>query len=99
VEDLLALARLEARREEFRWEVMDMLGRCVRALVRDWGVRGREIGLELGVECEADLPPVRVDVLRIEQVLHNLLENALKHVPKRGGMILVKALADEKGCW
>lgn len=96
VEDLLSLARLEARREEFRWEVMDM-GRCVTFLVRDWGIRGKEQGLKLEVACDLDLPPVRVDPLRIEQVLQNLLENALKHVPANAGRVLVRAQRDGAG--
>ncbi|MEI6715234.1 MAG: ATP-binding protein [Verrucomicrobiota bacterium] len=96
VEDLLALARLEAGREEFRWEVMDM-GRCVSSLVRDWGIRGRERGVELRVECDSDLSPVRADPLRIEQVLHNLLENALKHVPQKGGSVSVHVQREDAG--
>ncbi len=96
VEDLLGLARLEARREEFRWEVMDM-GRCVAALVRDWAVRGKERHLELQVVCDSDLAPVRADPLRIEQVLHNLLENALKHVPAKGGRVVVRTQRDHTG--
>ncbi|MEK0445119.1 MAG: hypothetical protein RLZZ399_440 [Verrucomicrobiota bacterium] len=96
VEDLLALARLEARREEFQWEVMD-LGRCVEALLRDWRVRTQSGEVELKLESGADLPPVRMDPLRIEQVLHNLLENALKHIPSKGGSIVVCVKSEAGG--
>ncbi|MEY2598821.1 MAG: hypothetical protein RLZZ142_1080 [Verrucomicrobiota bacterium] len=88
VEDLLSLARLEARRESFALEQRD-LGELIPALLRDWRVRlqGQEVALEW--ECEPGLPEVRVDCLRIEQVLHNLLENALKHLPAKHGKIRV----------
>jgi len=47
-------------------------------------------GIELAVEAPPDLPPVSVDAERMAQVLGNLLENALLHVP-RGGRIVLAA--------
>jgi signal transduction histidine kinase len=39
------------------------------------------------------LPPVRADVMRLEGILHNLLENAVKYSPD-GGYIRVTAKAE-----
>lgn len=44
----------------------------------------------LSMHLPADLPPVRADADRVQQVLHNLLANALRHTPA-GGRIEVSA--------
>jgi two-component system phosphate regulon sensor histidine kinase PhoR len=96
VEDLLNLARLEARREEFRWEEVDPLG-FIRGVARDWEVRCQGQDLAVVLECEPGLPAVRMDPLRIEQVLHNLLENARKHLPATGARVVLSARLEGEG--
>ena len=91
VEDLLALARMEARKEVFRWESIPP-GQFIREVVTEWQMRAGGDAIEAVVEVAETLPPVRVDRRRMEQVLHNLLENALKHVPAKGGRVVVRAV-------
>jgi two-component system phosphate regulon sensor histidine kinase PhoR len=88
VEDLLTIARLESKREKFRLEASD-LARLLTLGVQDWRARtqGREVDVQ--VESSGPLPQVRIDRFRIEQVLHNLLDNAFKHLPAQGGKIRV----------
>ncbi|MEA4906481.1 MAG: ATP-binding protein [Anaerolineaceae bacterium] len=50
-------------------------------------------GVELVLEAAPDTPPILVDHGRIEQVLKNLLENALRYTP-RGGVIRLGAQAE-----
>lgn len=52
--------------------------------------------LTLTQEVAASLPPVRVDVLAVQQVLENLLSNAIKFTPA-GGRVTVRAWAS--GAW
>jgi two-component system phosphate regulon sensor histidine kinase PhoR len=78
VEDLLTLTRIEAKRDtaEFSSIRLDAL---FRQLVRDWANRANSGEIEIKVDVPADLPTVDVDALRIEQVMFNLLENAVAY--------------------
>jgi len=49
-------------------------------------------GVRLELECPADLPAVSADATRLEQVLSNLLENALRHTPP-GGRVRARVTA------
>ena len=89
VEDLLTIARLESKREVFNWQSGDV-GEFVVVWTRDWRARIRGHEVDLQTEIPSKLPPVRLDPFRMEQVLHNLLENAFKHLPSEGGVIMVR---------
>jgi DNA-binding response OmpR family regulator len=77
INDLLDLAKMEAGRVEWRDEDVDL-----DALVRQVGVTleplFEEKGLPLVFELEPDLPAIRGDRHRLEQVVINLLSNACK---------------------
>jgi two-component system phosphate regulon sensor histidine kinase PhoR len=91
VEELLSLARMEARKEQFRFETLEP-GGWICEVVSEWQMRAGGEAIEAVVELGEALPPVRVDRRRMEQVLHNLLENALKHVPAKRGRVVVRAV-------
>jgi signal transduction histidine kinase len=80
VNELLDLARLQGSRGELHRRRVDP-----KALVESVCTRLDGIGRERGVPVEVDLPPylpaVDVDPDRIEVVLTNLVDNALKHSP------------------
>ncbi len=46
--------------------------------------QGERAGLELHVECNPELPQVQADASRLEQVLVNLIHNAIKFTPPGG---------------
>jgi two-component system phosphate regulon sensor histidine kinase PhoR len=91
LEDLLILARLESRHDKIDPEPL-MLADYVATTIADWASRIAKKGVELSVEIPADLPPVRADARRLEQVFNNLLENAAKYT-EEGGRIAIKAAA------
>jgi signal transduction histidine kinase len=58
------------------------------------GVQLEDSGIRFLVEVAKDLPKVEADSQRIEQVILNLLSNAVRHTPE-GGMIRMTARAIE----
>jgi two-component system sensor histidine kinase KdpD len=56
----------------------------------------RLVGREVAVALPHDLPPLPIDAVLIEQVLINLLENALKYTPL-GSPIAISAVWDGSG--
>ncbi|AKG53215.1 hypothetical protein DGWBC_0535 [Dehalogenimonas sp. WBC-2] len=53
-------------------------------------------GVTLSLDAQVNLPPVSADWVRLEQILTNLLSNALRHTPE-GGNIIVSLSTDELG--
>jgi two-component system, OmpR family, sensor histidine kinase KdpD len=78
VENLLDISRIEggALKPEKEWYPLDELVHDVlsRMQVR---MQGRKVTTELA----ANLPPIALDYIMIDQVLTNLLENALRYTP------------------
>ena len=89
IDDLLILSDLELGRTELQRRPMALAPAIDAALdiVRDRAQRG---AVEIGRDLPADLPPLYADPDRIEQVLVNLVDNAVKYTPS-GGHVSVKA--------
>jgi two-component system phosphate regulon sensor histidine kinase PhoR len=83
VEDLLTLTRLESGQVQPAYQSI-RLDAFFDQLARDWGRRGGEPA-ELEWRAAKHLPTLEVDLLRFEQVMLNLLENAVAYsnAPRR----------------
>jgi len=82
VEDLMLLARLEAREFTLRPEPVDLTGH-VKGVLEAYRPRIEEAAVRLEVEAEP-VGIVEVDPDRVGQVLGNLLDNALRYTPEGG---------------
>ena len=89
VEELLTLARLEAKETSLEFVPMDA-DTFLHRVARDWSKRLSKKNLRLEVQTENNLPPFRADEFRLEQVMQNLLDNAVNYSPD-GGKITVRA--------
>ncbi len=95
VEDLLILARLESRDDKFQIAPLDV-GKFVREAVTDWSMRSAEKKIALNAEIAPGLPKISADAFRLEQVLGNLIDNAIKYT-NSGGRVTVRATALDRG--
>ena len=95
VDDLFELSRIEAG--DIAWtmrrvELGDLIGETVAAF--------RTAADERGVRLAADLPPGEVvaeaDAERLQRVLFNLIQNAIRHTPADGS-VTVRARSGEEG--
>lgn len=95
VDELFTLARAEARQLPLALAPVDagaLIDRLVGTLA-PLAQREREIALLSRVP--PDLPHITADPTRLEQVLRNLLQNALRHTPP-GGIIVLDAEPADK---
>lgn len=93
IEDLLALSRLEredAKPEITTFDVNEMLRRAVIRRMNDLEAKK----IDVGCEFEEDRCMVRADSDRIEQVVINLLDNAIKFTPEGGKISLESGTKD-----
>ncbi len=81
VEDLLSLSRLEAPSTEIRREPAD-LKRLAADMSEMFANPIKSKGLELRVSVPEDLPRLPADSFLLEQMLVNLLDNAVKYTEK-----------------
>jgi two-component system phosphate regulon sensor histidine kinase PhoR len=84
VEDLMVLTRLESRQMEAEFTTV-RVDAFFQQLLRDWSIRMKTGEATVELEMAAALPTVDVDQLRLEQVMFNLLENAVAYsaAPRR----------------
>jgi two-component system, OmpR family, phosphate regulon sensor histidine kinase PhoR len=91
VENLLDFSRAEAGVLRLATEPVH-LPKLVERVVGEASVRSS--GQRFQMSLPADLPPAEADPMRVEQVLRNLLDNAIKYSPSKGE-IRVSAAVEE----
>jgi two-component system, OmpR family, sensor kinase len=80
VEELLDVSRIEAGRLDLDLAPVD-LGALIRSHAGRSRVLAAKKGIEIDLEIPGDLPLLRLDAGKIEQVLDNLIGNAVKFSP------------------
>jgi signal transduction histidine kinase len=90
IDDLFELSRLDAGALTLHVEpgsLHDLVSDTLEAIQ----VQAAEKGLHLRGAVAEDLPPVMMDVARIQRVLSNLVQNAIRHTPPDGTILLEAA--------
>src|SRR5260370_32531413 len=83
VDDLLSLAQLESSSANF--EIGEVqLQELFDNVIRDWKERLAKKNLKVIVDLPPDMPPICADGTRLQEVLYNLLENAVKYSRENG---------------
>jgi signal transduction histidine kinase len=95
IDDLFALSRAAVGRLELRIEPTDV-GAVVRRLVETaaplaWGQRR----VQVLAEVPTATPPARADAQRLEQIVSNLLTNAVRHTPP-GGLVAAAVTTEDQ---
>jgi signal transduction histidine kinase len=94
VAGLLDLSRIESGQAALRREPVDLaavVGQCAEIVSQ----RAEEAGIDLIVETPPEPPVVTGDADRLEQVIANLLDNALRYTPA-GGRIVLTLMRDDR---
>ncbi len=94
LEDLLTLARLESRRVRIE-PVSIRVVPFLRKMVEEWAPAICEKKRVIRYEGDDEVPPISADMIRMEQVLNNLIDNSVKYTSE-GGEIVVGARSLER---
>lgn len=91
VNDLQELSRVEAGAYQLNFELISPLT-LVNSVIPQFQQQFTNKGIHLETNVEENLPPVSVDKDRIQQVLTNLLGNALQYTPTGGTVTITISL-------
>jgi two-component system phosphate regulon sensor histidine kinase PhoR len=87
VDDLLTLAHLESGTTDLQLSDVS-LEELFGHIVRDWDKKFAEKRLQVTVDFPKHLPSVRADETRLQEILYNLLDNAVKYSREGGDLRL-----------
>jgi signal transduction histidine kinase len=93
IDDLFELSRIESGSLELRLQSIP-LPELVAETVEGLRVQAEERGVELSAVCQTGVPTLPLDGPRIQRVLINLIQNAVRHTPA-GGEVRVEVARED----
>ncbi len=93
IEDLLDLSRIQTGKLDFKYKKVDITG-SLELLQKTFLQVAREKNIDLDLCIENKLPEIYADIRRIEQILSNLVSNALKFTPDCGKINVFASVVD-----
>lgn len=88
VNDMLDLSQIESANTARLLEPVNLVDLASEVLAF-WEARSHQAGLELQLSADAELPNISGDPFRLRQLFDNLLDNAIKHTPE-GGQVVIR---------
>lgn len=95
LDDLFSIARADVGQLALRCEPIDIGALAARSVETIAPLAWQSGRVEVVSHLAKNVPPARVDPRRIEQVLRNLLQNAVRHTPP-GGLVAVTVNGDDE---
>lgn len=95
MENLLNLSQIESGREELRLEEISVRP-FVDQLLERFSMQARTKGIELLNKILDDTPSLKADPAKLNQILSNLIDNAVKYTPE-GGKVWIRCQKGERG--
>jgi len=92
ISDLLDIPRIETGQIVQEMEVIS-LRRVVKDCCTDLREQAKQSGIKLKVELPPALPKIRGSIPRLQQVINNLVHNAISYTPE--GMVTVRVMEQE----
>lgn len=93
INDLFEMSKLQAGKFELNQELAN-LNSVIRKVVTNLMPAAFEKGIVIETELDGDIPKINLDVHRMEQVLYNLVENAIKYTDS--GKITVRSYMNKE---
>jgi len=93
-DDLLKLSQVEAGKLLLETRAV-AVEEVIEACVETTRLKTADKGIDLMVDCPTGLPCIRGDARRLQDVLQNLLDNAVQYTPS-GGRITIQAMARDR---
>lgn len=87
INDMLDLAKIEAGKATIRFDKVSVLDTCQTLLTMMQPIADKK-NIELIDELDPDLPMIETDGGKLQQILYNLLNNAVKFTPPSGQVTL-----------
>jgi len=95
INDLLQLAKTQAGKMELRIEQASLSKMC-DTLVSSCSVLAKGKRIKIKASVAPDIPVLCTDIGKVQQILYNLLTNAVKFIDKRGRIDITARMLDEK---
>lgn len=93
INDLFTLASAEVGKVTLNLAPVDLGAAARRVVEMVAPLAWQSAKVEVSAQADADLPPALADADRVEQILRNLIQNAIRHTPP-GGIVAVLAEAE-----
>ncbi|HEY2912047.1 MAG TPA: HAMP domain-containing sensor histidine kinase, partial [Candidatus Angelobacter sp.] len=94
IEGFLKFSALESGNVEIRKELRDV-NKCVEEVIAQWQIPYAARGTMIEFFPDPDLDPVWIDSIKLQNILSNLLDNALKFSPPFGRVTVMTSV----DCW